>query len=79
LGLSPNSPTFFSLFSIFYERSELVVFGSGVELIGVQLPEYPKLFLGGWICVPDLIGDEYLKTGSFLDFPRAGSRKTAKK
>jgi len=51
----------------------LFVFGSGVALVGVQLTEYPKLFLSRWIRVPDLIGDEHLKTGVLLDFLNLGT------
>ncbi len=58
---------------LLYERSGLFVFGSGVALVGVQLTEYPKLFLSRWIRVPDLIGDEHLKPGVLLNFLNLGT------
>jgi len=63
----------YSLLSIFYVRSELLVFGSGVALVGVQLTEYTKLFLSRWIGVAYLIGNEHLKTGVLLDFFNLGT------
>ena len=81
LGLSQNSGRipyqqrriFGAGTELLYERSGLFVFGSGVALVGVQLTEYPKLFLSRWIRVPDLIGDEHLKTGVFLNFLNLGT------